>query len=250
MNNKHLTLIMIMLVAIPAFLSWVVIKTEQKFWVENTQSFSVEATKIADLTISTHNGAIDVTGADTAELSVNVVYKAGGKNEQDAQAALEAIELVSRATDSDSYELGWRWREPKKSGWSGKVRFQVQVPARLIINAVTHNGEIGVRGTSAECDLTSHNGRLVVEGGGDALKVHTHNGRVEVASQATRMDVTSHNGSVNIDASKCPTLGGEIKCHNGSIKIAMGENTASDVSVCTKKRSNIMRCTLASKFFK
>ncbi len=232
MNNKVLALIV--LIAIPAFLILGCDQNRAKSWVENTQRFSVEAAKIADLTVSTHNGAIDITGADTSELSVSVVCKAGGRNELDAQSALDAIELVSRTTDADSYELGWKWREPRKTGWSGEVRFQVQVPAGLVINAVTHNGEIEVRDTTAACDLKTHNGRLIVDGGKDVLKAHTHNGRVEVASQATRMDVSSHNGSVTIDASKCPTLGGKIGCHNGSIKIAMGENTASDVSVCTQ----------------
>jgi hypothetical protein len=81
------------------------------------------------------------------------------------------------------------------------VRFTVELPAGIPIEASTVNGGLEINGVSAPVDATTVNGRIAVNTSAGPVQATTHNGSIEAVMQnLTSGDVslTTVNGSVSV----------------------------------------------------
>ncbi len=226
-----------------------------KVWVEQTDELSFDANGLNKIAVTSHNGPITFTGdSDRSDVQVVVVTKCGGRNEESAAAALDAIEIISESNDG-THTLGYRWSVEKRFDWQSKVSFEVSMPARLMAQARTHNGAVTATGVDGACDLATHNGAVTVANLGSACDIETHNGRVSVdAPQATvsaethngaidakcggqNVFLASHNGPIKLDATTLTALNGTVTSHNGAINVTIPKSANAKLSCRTRNGS-------------
>lgn len=224
--NLRLSVLAVAL-ACPACSIW----SSPRVWVEETQAFDFDAAAVEQLQCDTHNGSIR-TRVDPGAGQVGVVaeVRGGGMDTEDAQAALEAIELV-REIRAGELVLGWRWLR-EKSGWGADVSFDVVLPAAVPVRASTHNGGIAITARDS-CTVETHNGD--VEVGGDVAHVDatSHNGTVSIRAPVERVDAVTHNGDVRLVDTSSGRLDGRIESHNGNVAVEFAEHTDAAVHCST-----------------
>jgi len=205
-----------------------------KVWVEETRELTFAADGVDKLTIDTHNGDVAVTGDESrADVHVIAKCKGGGGTHESAQACLAAIEIVSRSGARGAHRLAWKWNMSRQRDWSASVEFKVAAPARLALDADTHNGDVTARGLDGKCRLTSHNGDIEVRTGPAPLTATTHNGDIAAHSRGETITLTSHNGDVHLDASAIAKLNGKVGTHNGRVIVEVGAQTGTELSCNT-----------------
>lgn len=213
-------------------------------WTDDvTESISLDVAGANRMDINTHNGQIDYRGDDTAAPSVEVIKRGGGSTPEEAEAALEAIEIVQEY-DGDAFRLYWRWKDGKSLNWRAHVAFDVTGPSSISLSTTTHNGSINIHSVTGDLRAQSHNGRIMAKEIAGSVESETHNGGITIAGRGARLqgethngsiDVTwvgedvalsTHNGGVDADLSECAEVGGRIATHNGKVRVATGPATA------------------------
>lgn len=203
-------------------------------WIEGQDRFSVDGADVANLSIKSHNGRIVVHGdSDPAqEVVVEVFKRAGGTTLADAEACMNAIQIIEE-NRGDTQVLGWRYDGIKKPGWNANVAFEVSAPSHLDLEAETHNGRLTVRNMEGECRLETHNGTVDVEALSRRVMAETHNGGVRVVAPANEVQAVSHNGRMSLRLDPVGDLSGTVLTHNGSIDLTLGENTRATIDCST-----------------
>lgn len=179
--------------------------------VEQQERMTLSAAGIEGLAVETHNGAVTVSASETDanEISVLVTKVARGKSREIADAAMEAIQVMSEQTGS-TQKLAWKWSTPRESDWHVTVSFDIQLPAEMSVDLSTHNGAITVTGVDGDCS------------------VETHNGRVELDTAAASIHATTHNGTIDVTFHGAQGVAGSLNTHNGAITVAMGDDGAAN----------------------
>ncbi len=189
------------------------------------QELRVDTSGIAKFHVRTHNGSIQHTGTSVAGSTATVVVtkKGGGRTMADAEAALAAIQIVSK-TDADGvHRLGWEWSGKKGKKWVGQVCFQIEAPKTLRFDGKTHNGEIRVSDVAANVKVVTHNGQIHVDGRGSTLYAETHNGEVVADYEGEDVTLRTHNGGVTADLGDCTAIDARIETHNGGVELLVGQ---------------------------
>ncbi len=203
-----------------------------QIWVERTETLSVPAESISQLSVETGNGDVVCVGEEgRSDLTATVRIRAGGSTIDSANRALAAVEIVSEAEPGGEHRFAWQWLETRRLDWGATVHFTLTVPADIGAQVETHNGDVKVTGLHGACTLHSHNGDIVARVGAAPLYVSTHNGDVTAEASGPEITLESHNGDIRLDAALAATLGGAIETHNGSIHARFGENTSAEL-VC------------------
>ena len=124
--------------------------------------------------------------------------------------------------DEDGYAGGRR-----RDGWSSSdrndvsVEFTVYVPRGVKLDMQTTNGDVRVRGATAEVVVGTTNGSVRAETSGGPVRAHTTNGSIEARMRelgsARDLDFSTTNGSVVVEVPA--TLQGEVDMStvNGSV---------------------------------
>lgn len=212
-------------------------------WTEaSTERIGFDAAGLGAVEVRTHNGSITFDGqpAGAGEAYVTVTKKAGGLTQDDAEEALEAIEVYVQRVGLDTQRIGWKWKGTKHAGWGARVSFDINAPGRLRVDGETHNGAITVRGIVGEVRVETHNGPVNVESSQGKLYAETHNGEIVATYAGDDVTLTTHNGRVVADLSGCGTIEGNITTHNGSIEVVVGADTATNLTCRTHNGS--IRC--------
>lgn len=194
---------------------------------------------VTALSVETHNGRIEYEGqAGPNDSTVSVTKRAGGRTLSDAQRAYDALEVYAESSDGGHYRIGWRWKQPKRSGWSADVSFSILGPANIRFDAETHNGSVRVANVAGEVRLETHNGGISVSSSGSLLKAETHNGSIDASFDGGEIQLSTHNGGVTADLSRSASIGGTIRTHNGAVRVTVSDRTASNVT-CTTHNGRI-----------
>lgn len=99
---------------------------------ESKERIELNAEDISSIEVVTHNGRIAFTGQSSGELAhVSVTKKGGGRTSDDAQAALDAIDVFVEEEADGVHRMGWRWHGIKKQSWRAVVSFDVVGPGRI-----------------------------------------------------------------------------------------------------------------------
>ncbi len=228
-------------------------------WTEEvTDELRIETADLTRLEARTHNGAISYVGHPDHEPAATVVVtkKGGGLTGQDAQDALQAIDVYVEKRGSKAKRLTWRWSKPRKSTWGARVSYKIDAPANLALDAQTHNGGVDLSGMEADATVVTHNGSasalackgnlhivthnggVEVESSGGSLYAETHNGRINADYGGEDLTLLTHNGWVHADLGNGRPVGGSIVTHNGGITLSVGEELSADLT-CTTHNGTI-----------
>lgn len=205
-----------------------------RVWTESeTQRLDLDA-DLTDLDVRTHNGAIAFTAqSGSTGAYVDVTKKAGGLTSEDAQNALEAMDVFVEPAGAGSQRVGWRWKGLKRLTWRGQVHFDIRAPGSLNLTAKTHNGSVKVNGVSGDAHLVTHNGRVNVESSNGKLYAKTHNGGINATYSGDDVTLVTHNGAVVADLAKCTEIGGSVSTHNGRVEVTLSASTSAKLTCRT-----------------
>lgn len=188
---------------------------------------------VSTLEVRTHNGRIDVDGQDAGPAHLTVTKKAGGASMSDAEEALAAIDVFVESAPGGVVRVGWKWRVPRRPGWSGDVSFAIRAPRSIRLDVETHNGDTTVGGMAADVRAVTHNGELKVDSSAGTLHAESHNGAIRAAYAGPAVTIVSHNGEVVVDLSRCAAVTGNVTSNNGAVQVFVGESTSASVECRT-----------------
>lgn len=142
------------------------------------------------------NGGITVTGTTRRDIRVVARIQAHARNERDARAILEAIEIQ---TDGEIRATGPRAGD--NQGWW--VSYVLEVPRASDLGLASTNGGISVSAVSGEMDLTTTNGGLTLAAVAGNVRGRTTNGGVTVdlegnSWQGAGLDLQTSNGGIRL----------------------------------------------------
>lgn len=211
-----------------------------RVWVTEDDAFEVDRAELTSVACTTHNGSIAVTGSDGDKIVVRVTKRAGGSDDADAEAALQAIEVLHKRVDG-GLALSWRWREPAASSWHAVVSFDVSQPRALPLVAETHNGAVKVNGLHGSVTARSHNGSLCLEDCLGKVDGFTHNGHVEAALSSAEVELSTHNGGMHVVLGGDGPVKGSIRSHNGDVHLGLAGQRSTRL-VCNTHNGRV-NCT-------
>lgn len=203
-------------------------------WIEDTQTFAIQAADLKNLNVETHNGDIHITGNPNAtQIEAVVTAKYGGFDRKSAESCKDAIELVSESDPTGRHRLMPKWRRTRASDWQACINYKILMPARLASTLTTHNGDIVVKDVDGPCEVETHNGDVHMAAQSSSVKVITHNGDVHVACDARDLAVESHNGDIHVESPNANQVAGRISTHNGRIVMRLSDGASTELSCRT-----------------
>lgn len=227
-----------------------------KVWVQDTQELTIPTTGVSKVAVTTHNGAVKMTGeANRGDMFVIATLKGGGRDQASAEEALAAIEIVSERDANGTYILGHRWSVTRQPDWQASVAFDVTMPTNMTASAKTHNGAVRVAHIDGDCELVSHNGaitaddvrakchvetnngRIRIDAPGATVRAVTHNGAIDAKTGGNSVHLESHNGRIKLDASNATALGGKVCTHNGAVRVVVPTNANAELTCSTNNGS-------------
>ena len=211
-----------------------------------TEQRTIDADDLKALEIRTHNGSIHFAGqsGETGETAITITKKAGGRTLEDAQEALDAVEVFVESAGEGAWQLGWRWIGAKHWSWGATVSFDITGPGTIRIDGETHNGAVEILGAERDVRVVTHNGSVnahtsdgslyarthngpvEVSAGGQKLHAETHNGRVNATFAGEELTLVSHNGRIIAGLDDCSAINGKIRTHNGSVELTVGKQVS------------------------
>lgn len=211
-----------------------------RVWTQKVTETRLIGSDVSSLEVETHNGRITYEGqANAADASVVVTKRAGGRTKEEAQKAFDSLEVFVESLGNGHYSLGWRWAvKPKPSSWQADVGFEITGPAKVRIDAETHNGTVRVANVEGEVIIETHNGEINVSSTGSKLEAETHNGSITASFGGGEIELMTHNGEVVADLSQSGGIRGEISTHNGAVQITVSDRTSANVN-CTTHNGRI-----------
>lgn len=144
------------------------------------------------------NGGISVEGWNKDQIRIRAKVKAWDRDEDDAEATLEKIEI-----ELDNHTI--RAKGPKmrgdRRGWA--VSFELMVPKKSNLDLETLNGGIAIEDVEGEIRAEAVNGGLKLSQLAGDVDVHTTNGGVSVELHGKRwkgrgLDASTTNGGVKV----------------------------------------------------
>jgi hypothetical protein len=178
----------------------------------------------------THNGYINVTGADVNQCGLTAAITAQAETVEDAQRIAEAVEIKLIPSDSG---LATKIEKPRLArGESIGVNLDAVVPIQTSIDILSRNGALTIKNLTGQLNGITHNGKVVVEKISGTTKLKTHNGEITCKGISGNTELKTHNGQLN-----CEEVSGDIKLltHNGSVKVLYSPTAlpVCDISIVT-----------------
>lgn len=216
--------------------------------VDRSASHSAPAAADAPLSVTTANGAIEVTRTDAPDVRINAVIRA-----RTAERAAAAAIVARRAADG-TLEISIAWPDNRREGNEG-ASFTITAPGASAVRLDTSNGAVHLSGLSGPAELDTSNGPITVVGHAGDVNAQTSNGSIQLddvigAADASTsngnvelIDITGHafaetsNGSITIQlARKCP--GPFIAdTSNGNVHVLLGPDFRGEVKADTSNGS-------------
>jgi hypothetical protein len=176
---------------------------------------TLSAPMSADTTFEaqTHNGHIDITGADVTECRLTATITGWADTEENAKLLAEAVDIKLVPS---SGKLTAKIEKPELTPRQRiGVSLDVTVPAKTGIDVVTHNGALRIKNLIGQIKGKTHNGRVAAEKISGTVELQTHNGEVDCKEISGKTQLETHNGSIT-----CEEISGdiELRTHNGNAR--------------------------------
>lgn len=189
------------------------------FEASRTVEFAVPAEALQRVQCTSHNGSIEITGADVTTVAVRVVLTARGHSAEEAQANLAFLD-VAQATKDGVLTLSGKKAAEAPSHIAPGFAFALTVPKALAASLTTYNGRVEAKDLAGELGAITHNGRIQADVTSKLLNLETHNGSIDVTARTSGSlggQLVTHNGSVTLQVADGATTTVTAKTHNGSV---------------------------------
>ena len=131
---------------------------------ERAADEAFEVGSIADLTLDIDVGEVTVDATDGQRIVVTGRVRAWGLNNVEARERLDRVQLTFEhegdklriETDVDAPAGGWSGRSPR-------VELLIEVPRRTTVTATANVGDVRVRNTTGDLDISTDVGRVDVQ---------------------------------------------------------------------------------------
>jgi hypothetical protein len=200
-------------------------------WEERTKTITWQPKGTQAYEIITHNGTVEFAGQNdqtkAAELVARLRAWAGTKER--AEQALDAIEVTTDGTNTETCQIGWRWRTAPESDWSARVDFTLRAPKNVNLKVTTRNGQVDVGNLTGDAKIRTQNGQIDVQASGPSLTAETNNGEIRARYSGQKLNLHTHNGRITADLSHGHAIEGEIATHNGVVQVRVGKGTSCEL---------------------
>lgn len=169
-------------------------------------------------TARTHNGSIDIAGAEVQQCSMEATIEGRAATEEVAQELAEATAVtLEQRGDGLVVKID---KPALKRNQSVSVSLDVELPGRVSLAVETHNGGVDIKDIQGEVESTSHNGSITARSVAGNIELLTHNGKVVCREFVGDARLTTHNGGVILSYldSAPPVCEVVVETYNGSIE--------------------------------
>jgi hypothetical protein len=180
------------------------------------------------LRITSPNGAITIAQGGGAEVDIRVEKRA------DRDARIDDIGFIVKRVptglvvcavyaddDECDMERGYRGRNHRSRDERrnrARASFTVRIPAGVLVDAGTGNGDVTINGAGSAVDASTGNGRVQVTNTTGRVKASTGNGAVTVDGAKGEVEASTGNGDVRVTTSSGPV---SASSGNGDIDVSM-----------------------------
>ena len=164
------------------------------------------------------NGGVHFIGWDRNEILVRAMVYAGAESRADAQALARDVKVETAServyADGPSNRRYLRWH----------VSYEVMVPRKMNVEAMTTNGGLSVDGVEGRMDLRAVNGSIRLHEVAGDVRAETSNGSVSAVLSGPTwrgnfLDLETTNGSVALDIPRGYNANLETGTVNGGMNI-------------------------------
>ncbi len=187
---------------------------------EISQAFDTSASP--RVVVENFNGKIEVNAGPAHKVTAQVLKRAMGNTQAEAEAELRKIEVTIQQQDSTIRVVAKRTGLLSTNYASASIR--LIVPARSRLDLHTNNDDILVSGVSGNVRLATANGDLKINGGQGQLQLQTNNGEIQVEAQEAVINAETANGNVIFKGTLAASEQSFVT-DNGSIEITLPANT-------------------------
>lgn len=185
----------------------------------------------------THNGYINITGADVTDCNLTATVIARAMTEEDAKKLAEEIKIKLEPFGN---KLTVKIEKPTfMMNQSVCVNLDVTVPNHTDTELTTHNGAIRIANITGEVNGTTHNGKVTTEKVSGTAKLRTHNGKIICEEVSGDIQLKTHNGGIKAFYSQNapPICNVSMITHNGSVTLTAPANFSAEVEASTHNGS-------------
>ena len=192
------------------------------------------------LRLTSPNGTITISASSGNEVEIRAEKRAErGARIEDVgfvvKKSSEGLVVCAVYDDGDDCDLAGGYQQSRRrwrDGWnSPRVNFIVRMPAGVLLQAETGNGDVAINGAGSDVKATTGNGRVLVAGTTGRVFAHTGNGRVTVEDAHGPVEATTGNGDVRVTTSDGPVT---ARSGNGDIDVSMARiERAAEMSFST-----------------
>lgn len=218
---------------------------------------TLEVKKGMELSVSNHNGKIEIEKWDKDQVEIFVVVGTNKSEEEldkiDIDISVDENIVIKtkfpghetkETKEESSEEVSHPWhliKEAISHGFreSGAVDYEIKVPKYLVVaEATSTSGEITLTGTKGPSKITTTNGEIEVENVEGNIEARTTNGKIQIENAKGLVTATTTNGKIRVIGEGIKELrttnggidaeikgieegGAEISTVNGSITIGI-----------------------------
>jgi DUF4097 and DUF4098 domain-containing protein YvlB len=214
--------------------------------VTSTSTEEFETTSSPKIIVETFNGSVDVSPSDTDRVVVEVTKRAGGFDQQSAEANLDLIEVSMIQKDNTLHVTARRvGAQPIHAGVDVVISAPVASQLKLHssnghvvceglqggIDAVTANGKVEIVAGQGQLDLKTSNGPIAVEATNAIVNAHTSNGRIRFRGTLAggEQELSTSNGRIQCEF----PLDQKGPSRRGRLQGVVGDDPACSINAST-----------------
>jgi hypothetical protein len=164
------------------------------------------------------NGGVAFHGWDRNEVKVVAMIQTNGDNDSEAEALARQVRINSSGGRISAEGPA----TARRSWWS--VSYDIYVPTRSNLEAVTRNGGVSAEAVEGELDFEAQNGGISIENVSGDVRGETTNGGISASLSGNSwrgkgLDLRTTNGGVNLTIPRAYNAQLETGTTNGGMRI-------------------------------
>lgn len=194
---------------------------------ESSWNTSARLDRGQTLKLTSPSGGITITQGDGAEVVVRAVKRAT------RGAKIEDIGFIVRRSDAgmvvcavyeddDECEMDNTGSRRGRNGWNGRNRasasFEVELPAGILVKAMTGSGNIAITGAGSEVEVASGSGDVRITNSTGRVRSSTGSGNTTIQGAGGPVNASTGSGDVIVSTSSGPV---SASTGSGNISVSM-----------------------------
>jgi DUF4097 and DUF4098 domain-containing protein YvlB len=182
---------------------------------------TVPAGQAETFAAETHNGNITITCCQTTDCNLTAVIAVKAGTEEAAKKIAEQVKVTLLPEGNSIIVKIEKPDMPKDAQLD--VSLDANLPARMNLSLMSHNGNIVTADTSGGVKASTHNGNIAHKGTLADFKFESHNGNIDIqckeqSAKPCEINAQTHNGNIDFAAPENFSASVDASTHNGSIR--------------------------------